>query len=142
VICGDPGGWFYGNEYINHPDHRAAAAAALEAIFPCAEMELLWPDLGKPHKVHAVYVRGSQPLDTWIDIGDNVQAKINALKCHVSQFPEWDPSPMVQEWAIGEAKNARKQFRASKNGKRPTLKRGAWKYAEAFHVMVLQNDEA
>ena len=34
VICGDPEGWFYGNDYINHPDHRAAAIAALEAVFP------------------------------------------------------------------------------------------------------------
>ena len=28
VVTGDPSGWFYGNEYVNHPDHRAAAEAA------------------------------------------------------------------------------------------------------------------
>ena len=25
VLCGNPEGWFYGNNYLNHPDHRAAA---------------------------------------------------------------------------------------------------------------------
>ena len=25
VLTGNPDGWFYGNEYVNHPDHRAAA---------------------------------------------------------------------------------------------------------------------
>jgi LmbE family N-acetylglucosaminyl deacetylase len=25
VLAGNPEAWFYGNEYINHPDHRAAA---------------------------------------------------------------------------------------------------------------------
>jgi LmbE family N-acetylglucosaminyl deacetylase len=29
VITGDPDGWFGGDFYINHPDHRAAAEAAL-----------------------------------------------------------------------------------------------------------------
>ncbi len=29
VVIGDPQGVFYGNGYINHPDHRAAAQAAL-----------------------------------------------------------------------------------------------------------------
>ncbi len=36
VLTGDPSGWFYGNEYINHPDHRAAAEAATYAVFPSA----------------------------------------------------------------------------------------------------------
>ena len=34
VFAGNPEAWFYGNEYINHPDHRAAARAAAEAVFP------------------------------------------------------------------------------------------------------------
>ena len=33
VVTGDPQGVFYGNGYINHPDHRAAAQAALYATF-------------------------------------------------------------------------------------------------------------
>jgi LmbE family N-acetylglucosaminyl deacetylase len=36
VITGDPTIVWTGNEYINHPDHRAAASAALDATFPAA----------------------------------------------------------------------------------------------------------
>src|SRR5512143_1215639 len=25
VVTGDPSAWFYGSDYVNHPDHRAAA---------------------------------------------------------------------------------------------------------------------
>src|SRR5512136_269696 len=69
VICGDPTGWFYGDGYINHPDHRAAAEAALDAVFPCAEMELLWPGLGPVHKVHAVYISLTDTGTVAIDVG-------------------------------------------------------------------------
>ncbi len=56
VLCNDPQALFFDDRYINHPDHLAAGKAALEAVFPCAEMELLWPGAGPVHKVHAVYV--------------------------------------------------------------------------------------
>src|SRR3990172_9347099 len=36
VLCGDPTAHFYGNSYVNHPDHRAAAQAACDAVFPSA----------------------------------------------------------------------------------------------------------
>ena len=36
VICGDPTIVWAGDTYINHPDHRAAATAALDATFPAA----------------------------------------------------------------------------------------------------------
>ncbi len=48
VLCNDPQALFFGDRYINHPDHLAAGKAALEAVFPCAEMELLWPGAGLP----------------------------------------------------------------------------------------------
>ena len=43
VITGNPEAWFYGNEYINHPDPRAAAQAACEAVFPSAGSRLILP---------------------------------------------------------------------------------------------------
>ena len=46
VLTGDPTLLFYGDEYINHPDHRAAAQAALDAVAPAAAMPLLWPWVG------------------------------------------------------------------------------------------------
>src|SRR5215468_12688894 len=40
VLCGDPTVRFYGATYMNHPDHRAAADAVLDAVFPSAETRL------------------------------------------------------------------------------------------------------
>ncbi len=88
VFCGDPNLVFWGPNRINHPDHRAAAFAALDAVFPCAEMELLWPEEGPVHVVQGVYVRAFDNLDTWIDIGDTIELKIEALREHHSQLDE------------------------------------------------------
>ena len=55
VLAGNPEAWFYGNEYVNHPDHRAAAQAACEAVFPSAGTRLIFTDLlaagYEPHDV-------------------------------------------------------------------------------------------
>ncbi|MGB6854586.1 MAG: PIG-L family deacetylase, partial [Thermoanaerobaculia bacterium] len=45
VICGDPTIVWAGDTYINHPDHRAAATAALDAIFPAAGQPNLFEEL-------------------------------------------------------------------------------------------------
>src|SRR5512136_527807 len=88
VFCGDPNQVFWGNNRINHPDHRAAATAAIDAIFPSASMELLWPEDGPVHEVHGVYVRALDVVDTWIDITDTIELKIKALREHHSQLDE------------------------------------------------------
>lgn len=139
VICGDPQAWFYNDSYINHPDHRAAGVAALEAVFPAAEMELLWPEEGKPHKVRAVYVSSPQSPNTWIDISGTIDAKIRALKAHASQLGDRDPSGMIRQWAEAAAKKAGERRipagnRGAGAGRKP-------KYAEAFRVIKLRERE-
>lgn len=127
VVTGDPQGVFYGNGYINHPDHRAAAQAALYAVFPSSETRLIFTDLLEagiePHKVKRLYVHGSEKSDTWVDISSTIDVKIAALKKHVSQLGEWDPEKMIREWA-------------SEEGKEHGLE-----YAEAYKVMILSEDE-
>jgi LmbE family N-acetylglucosaminyl deacetylase len=86
VFCGDPNQVFWGNNRINHPDHRAAATAAIDAIFPCASMELLWPEEGPVHEVHGVYVRTFENVDTWIDVSKTIELKIKALREHHCQL--------------------------------------------------------
>ena len=136
VLCGDPEGWFYGSNYINHPDHRAAAIVALESVFPRAEMELFWPEEGPVHKVHAVYSHGGQKSDTAIDIATTLDKKAAALKLHRSQMGDWDPTEMIIQWAREEAKEYRR--RAKKNGQKAKADDGGkLKYAEAFRVMTL-----
>ncbi len=142
LVCGDPRALFYGDRYINHPDHRAAAECALDAAFPCAEMELLWPGAGRPHKVNAVYVSSTAEPNTRIDIGATIDVKIAALKAHESQMAGWDPSEMIRGWAEQEARGeARSGRRAHPPKTTPAGKGRKARYAESFRVMKLHEDE-
>ncbi len=108
VVIGDPQTVFYGNGYINHPDHRAAAQAALYAVFPSSETRLIFTDLleagYEPHKVKRIYVHGAEKTDTVVNITTTIDAKIAALKKHASQLGEWDPEKMIRDWAKEEGK--------------------------------------
>ena len=60
VVTGDPTVVWAGADYINHPDHRAAALAAVEAVFPAAGQPNLFEEIEeqegfKAHKVRKVY---------------------------------------------------------------------------------------
>jgi LmbE family N-acetylglucosaminyl deacetylase len=127
VVIGDPQGVFYGNGYINHPDHRAAAQAALYAVFPSAETRLIFTDLlhegHEPHKVRRVYIHGSDKPDTWVDVAGTLDLKIAALRKHASQLGDWDPEKMIREWAGEEAKEH------------------GLKLAEAYKVMIMEEEE-
>lgn len=107
VLCGDPTAIFYGDNYINHPDHRAAGQAALEAVFPAASMPLLFQELAAegldPHRVKQVYVWGTPDPNVWIDIAETLERKINALRQHKSQLGDWDPTEMITGWASERA---------------------------------------
>jgi len=136
VLCNDPQALFFGDRYINHPDHRAAGKTALEAVFPCAEMELLWPDAGPVHKVHAVYVSSTTAPDTWIDVTETIDAKIAALSAHRSQLGDRDIAPLILGWAMDAARHAPAR---KADGKGRTRRP---KYAEAFRVMRLLREES
>jgi LmbE family N-acetylglucosaminyl deacetylase len=115
VVCGDPTMRFYGNGYINHPDHRAASDAALAAVFPSAETRLIFPELLaeglEPHQVQSVFIYGAQHADTFIDISDTLTVKLAALKEHRSQMGTWDPTEMITGWA--REQGARKGLEAA-----------------------------
>ena len=108
VVCGDPTVFFPSDTYINHPDHRAAAQAALDAVFPASEMALLYPDLVEEglegHKVNYVYVHWGQEPNVYIDIGDVIDLKIEALRQHKSQLGDWDPEEMIRSWSAEAGK--------------------------------------
>lgn len=128
VVCGDPTVRFYGDSYMNHPDHRVAADVALDAVFPSAGTRFIFPELltegYAPHEVKQVFIHGSEKPTTYIDIASSLETKIAALKEHKSQVGDWDPSEMMKEWAKDEGKE--KGLDA----------------AEAFRVMVLKEEQA
>ena len=127
VVTGDPTQVFSGEDYINHPDHRAAAQAALDATFPAAGQPNLFEDLADEgltaHKPRKVYVTSWAPADVYVCIDDTIDIKIAALRAHKSQMGDWDPADMVREWAGNSAK-----------GKEML-------YAESYRVVSLVNDK-
>jgi LmbE family N-acetylglucosaminyl deacetylase len=106
VLTSDPTRLLAGDNYINHPDHRAAGQAALDAIAPAAAMPLLWPDVGKPHRVHQVYIYGNDQSNVWVDISETIDLKIAALQEHASQMEDWDPTDRIKTWSaeVGQEK--------------------------------------
>ncbi|MGB0385292.1 MAG: PIG-L deacetylase family protein [Ardenticatenaceae bacterium] len=128
VITVDPTVLWVSDTYINHPDHRAVGQAALDAVFPAAGQPNLFEELAeeglRAHKVRKVYVRTFGQNDgTFVDISDTIDLKIEALKKHASQMGDWDPGPMLKEWAANAAK-----------GKEMA-------YAEGYRVITLESDE-
>ncbi len=127
VVCGDPTARFFGNSYMNHPDHRAAGDAACDAVFPSAGTKFIFPELltegYMPHEVSRVFLHGSEKSDVWIDISETVDIKIHALKQHPSQLGNWDPSEMMRQWARDEGKD-----------------RGL-ECAESFRLMILKEEK-
>lgn len=127
VITGDPTIVWAGKDYINHPDHRAAAQAALDATFPAAGQPNLFEELAEEgflaHKPRKVFVTVWEGGDQFVGIDETIQVKIAALRAHASQMGDWDPEPMIREWASAAA--AGKEIG----------------YAEAFRVVTLVDDE-
>ena len=124
VLCSDPTVRWYGNEYLNHPDHRAVADVALDAVFPSSETSAIFPELLAeglpPHKVKQVLISGSLEPDVFVDISRTLAVKCRALKAHRSQVGkgEW-VDQLLEAWAIRDGR------------------RGGLRHAEAFKRMVL-----
>ena len=127
VVTGNPEAWFYGDDYVNHPDHRAAAQAACAAVFPSAGTRLIFPELlaegHEPHNVKRLYVHGVEKPDTWVDISETLELKLTALKKHASQVGGEEIDQMLRGWAAEEGEAAGLQ------------------QAEAFRVIVLEREE-
>lgn len=90
VTC-DPQTLFTANGGINHPDHRAAGQATLDAVFPSARDHLtfieLWKDENlEPHNVREVWVCGTLQPDIILDVTKTWETKIHALFEHKSQI--------------------------------------------------------
>lgn len=127
VITGDPTVVWAGDNYINHPDHRAVALATVDAIFPAAGQPHVFEELAaeglEAHKVRKVYVNNWRDGNLWEPIDDTIDVKVAALKAHASQMGRWDVEKNIREWAADRAKDH------------------GMKYAEIFRVVTLESDE-
>ena len=124
VTC-DPQTLFTTNAGLNHPDHRAAGQATLDAVFPSARDHLtfieLWKDENlEPHVVREVWVCGTLQPDIILDVTELWETKISALYEHKSQIG--DPEKL--------AERMRNRRTADSNPEKP-------RYEEKFRRLIL-----
>ena len=108
IITCDPTALYVGDTRLNHPDHRAAGQAVLDAVFPAARDHLnfieLWRDEGlEPHITREVWASVTNQPNVTLDVTSTWDIKIQALKEHKSQVrdPEGLEERMRQRLAPG-----------------------------------------
>ncbi|MCW2623133.1 MAG: putative LmbE-like protein [Frankiales bacterium] len=79
---------------VSHPDHLAAGAAALAAIYPDARNPFTFPELAaqglEPWAVSETWVQALEEATRWVDVTDTFDRKMAALSAHVSQTAHLD----------------------------------------------------
>jgi LmbE family N-acetylglucosaminyl deacetylase len=90
----------------------ASGEAALCAVYPDARNPFAFPELVaegyEAHSVGEVWVMTGDQPDRVVDVTEHVEAKVAALRCHVSQETDRDGRlrPLLQAWMGGTAKAA------------------------------------
>lgn len=73
----------------SHPDHLAVGEAAVCAVYPDARNPFAWPELLaeglEAHTVAELWLMADPHSDTYVDVTDTFDKKLDALRCHVSQ---------------------------------------------------------
>jgi LmbE family N-acetylglucosaminyl deacetylase len=137
VLCQDPRSLVDDDStYLNHPDHRAAGQAALDAAFPAAGnprafRDLLFDEGLGAHKVREVwlYFTGGQHVNHYVDITEALDQKVAALAAHESQLGAWARSGGLRAEMTKWAETA-----AARSGL-------GMRYAEGFQRIVLEGEQ-
>jgi LmbE family N-acetylglucosaminyl deacetylase len=83
-----------------HRDHRITGQVTIDAVFPYARDHLhfmdLWEKEGlEPHKTGTVLFWGTERPDTFIDIAEAMEQKIESVKAHRSQMADRSEAEIV-----------------------------------------------
>jgi LmbE family N-acetylglucosaminyl deacetylase len=85
----------------SHPDHLAAGEATTCAIYPDARNAFAFPDLLsdglEPWVVRELWLQGGPDPDHIVDVTDQFDLKLAALRAHVSQTSHIDLEPILCE---------------------------------------------
>ena len=125
LVASDPGRLWSGEGYINHWDHKQAGLLALTAVMPDAPTRVMFQELEsegiEPYEIPNLWLSSAEP-DTYVDITQTIETKIEALAQHVSEEGE-AAAPFVRERArqVGEEAGV--------------------EYAEAFKAFRFSDDE-
>lgn len=92
VFCTDP----HRRSFYLHRDHRMSGQVTIDAVFPFARDHLHFPEHKQEgletHKVGDILMWGTEEPDTFFDITDSIELKVEALKKHASQVSSDDGS--------------------------------------------------
>jgi LmbE family N-acetylglucosaminyl deacetylase len=119
--------WDPERRYINHTDHRTVGMACLAVVNPDAPTRPQFPELldegFEPFEIPRMWMPSwDTDVDTFIDITETVELKIQALRCHKSQIGDWPVDDFIRE-------------RAHQRGEVAGME-----YAESFRTFKLKDD--
>jgi LmbE family N-acetylglucosaminyl deacetylase len=126
VMTHDPTVLFVNNEWVNHPDHRAVGMVTVDAVFPTARDPLNFREhieAGlQPWKVAELFLWSTNEANQLVDIGETLDRKIAALRCHESQFASFSET---ERWLrrTAEELGDRAGYRAAEGFRRVMLSR-------------------
>ena len=111
VAC-DPTTLYVREVLLNHPDHRAAGQATLDAVYPAARdhlyfSELLLQEHLEPHVVPEVWVSIPKEPTVELDVTEFWETKIRALNEHKSQIG--DPQALAERMRARHTSNSSRQ---------------------------------
>jgi LmbE family N-acetylglucosaminyl deacetylase len=124
VLCQDPAHRTFENVYVSHRDHRAAAEASFDALYPASNNRRFFPELLakglEPHQVEEVFFFGTHAPNHWMDITNVIELKLRALFSHSSQVGGFkDFESIIREYF------------------REIGRQAGYEYAEAFRRIAL-----
>lgn len=89
VVGCDPTNIFPRDNYINHPDHRAAGQIVVDAVFPAAGNPMFFPELEaeglKPHSIKELWLSLTASPNLSLPVTEFWEKRILALHEHRSQ---------------------------------------------------------
>ena len=123
IFSFDPANLSFDSFYRFHRDHRMAAEAVFDAMYPAAGSSAFFPELEEagflPYQIQGAWFFSSASPNIFIDISKTIDRKIEALRRHEGQ--------------IGDMEEMEKRIRARA---RQEGKRKKMKYAEAFRSLT------
>jgi LmbE family N-acetylglucosaminyl deacetylase len=129
IVTNDPSQLWSGRRYVNHPDHRAVGEAVLAVVACDAPTRPQFPELLEeglePHKVARLWLPTWDGADTYVDISETIELKIESLHRHKSQMENMgmdDVDERIRDWAADVGKEHEV------------------KYAEAFRTFELDGE--
>ena len=120
--------WDDERRYINHTDHRAVGQACMAVVNPDASTRPMFPELLdeglEPFEIRYLWIPAwDGSIDTYVDISETIDVKIEALRCHKSQIHDWPVDDWIRE-------------RAQKRGEAAGMA-----FAETFRTFKLREED-